>query len=76
VIANWLAVISAIASLPPWVIRGLPWTAGEKIHALATNETRHRKRRITPGMLYVSLTTAGNITVMSLSLTVVKRSPE
>jgi hypothetical protein len=43
---NLLAIFSAIASF--LVFRDLPWTAVEKMHALATNETRYRKRRITP----------------------------
>ena len=43
---NLLAIFSATASF--LVFRDLPWTAVEKIHALATNEARHRKRRITP----------------------------
>lgn len=41
----WRYLVPSLHSL---VFRDLPWTAVEKIHALATNETRRRKRRITP----------------------------
>jgi hypothetical protein len=58
-IANLLAIVSA--SMLSFLLRDLPSTAEEKRHALATNETRRRKRRIAPEEVVRSSNTADNV---------------